>query len=191
MFLVFCYLEEISKKNDFESSLDQRCMQCWRRKQPQQGAKPESRTEQKQPGETHIPHRAQRQHQHPKANSSHSPQPAQAGGNAGAPDTAPGTQGTAGAKLTCKAHTGRCVCMGHPGTGSHTELPCGSASPCSHSLQQAEPQGAAVKPWAHPGRANTRHSQALALMDPGALSPAHGERAQTPNPALAAPELPL
>lgn len=53
---------------------------------------------------------------------------------------APGTQGTAGAKLTCKAHTGRCVCMGHPGTGSHTELPCGSASPCSHSLQQAEPR---------------------------------------------------
>lgn len=45
---------------------------------------------------------------------------------------APGTQGTAGAKITCKAHTGRYVW--HGGTMAqvplnHTELPCGRCQP--------------------------------------------------------------
>lgn len=75
--------------------------------------------EQKQLGDTHIPHRAQRQHQQPKLNSSHTQfkQVAMLEPFTQSNQSAPGTQSTAGAKLACKAHTGTCA-QGHHGTSS-------------------------------------------------------------------------
>lgn len=185
MFLVFCYLEEISKENYFGSSLDQRCIQCWKRKQPQQGAKPKSRTEQKEPGDTHIPHRAQRQHQQPQT-----------------PQLPLSTDNSSRRKcwspshsqpLAPRAHWGQdhlqrftqaVVCgTGAHGTGSpnHSDL-----CPCSHSPHQAEPQGCCNRALGTP-----RQSKHEAQPGTGtgwtlghSLSPARGERA--PKPAVAA-----
>lgn len=192
MFLVFSYLEEIAKKNYFESSLDERCMQCRRRKQPHQGEKPKSRMEQKWPGDTHTPHRAQRQHQQPQTQ--HLPlSTANSGrGQCWSPShrVSPGTQGTAGARITCKAHTGSGVWHRDtvtPAPQTTPSCPMADPSPCS----QQSPKAAAIKPWAHPGRANTRHNQALAQDGPWGTQSALpvGREPQTPKPAVAAPEL--
>lgn len=108
----------------------------------------------------------------PKLNSSHSPQPIEAGGNAGAlhSQSAPGTKGTAGARIICKAHTGSGVWHGGMWHNlPQTTLSCPMAYPSSCSLQS--PMAAAIKPWAHPGRANTRHNQALAQDAPWSTQP--------------------
>lgn len=132
-----------------------RCTQCWRRKQLQQGAKPKSRTE---PGSTHIPHRAQRQHQEPQTQQLLLPtarrqrwSPAHRASSLGPRSPARLTQAITHGTSSPKPHG--------PALG---QIP----APAPRACTRQSPKAAAIKPWAHPGRANTRHNQALAQDGP-------------------------
>lgn len=122
MFLVFCCLKEISKKNDFESSLDQKVHAVLEEKTASAGSK--TKEQNRAETATLTSHTEPRDNTNsPRLNSSHSPQAIQAGDNAGALHTEQAVSSwhpghSWGHDHLQGSHRQSGMAQGHPGTRS-------------------------------------------------------------------------